>query len=75
MPRARIRVPDFQFFVVSLLLQRQTGGGLAETLSNLSAIIRPRKALRLKARALAAEAKLLQRSWRPRRSSSGSVSS
>jgi Flp pilus assembly protein TadB len=52
----RIRLPDFQFFVVSLLLQRQTGGGIAEILSNLSGIIRQRKALRLKARALAAEA-------------------
>ena len=52
----RIRVPDFHFFVVSLLLQRQTGGGIAETLSNLSTIIRQRKALRLKARALTAEA-------------------
>jgi len=52
----RVRVPDFRFFVVSLLLQRQTGGGIAETLSNLSRIIRQRKALRLKARALAAEA-------------------
>lgn len=29
----RVRVPDFRFFVVSLLLQRQTGGGIAETLS------------------------------------------
>jgi len=52
----RVRVPDFRFFVVSLLLQRQTGGGIAETLSNLSIIIRQRKALRLKARALTAEA-------------------
>jgi tight adherence protein B len=52
----RIRVPDFRFFVVSLLLQRQTGGSIAETLANLSTIIRQRKALRLKARALSAEA-------------------
>jgi tight adherence protein B len=52
----RIGVPDFQFFVVSLLLQRQTGGGIAETLANLSTIIRQRKALRQKARALSAEA-------------------
>ena len=52
----RIRVPDFRFFVVSLLLQRRTGGGIAETLSNLSSIIRQRKALRLKARGLTAEA-------------------
>src|SRR6516165_8104620 len=53
----RVRVPDFRFFVVSLLLQSQTGGGIAETLSNLSTIIRQRKALRLKARALTAEAR------------------
>jgi len=52
----RIRIPDFRFFVVSLVLQRQTGGGIAETLSNLSAIVRQRKALRQKARALTAEA-------------------
>jgi len=53
----RIRVPDFRFFVVSLVLQRRTGGGLAETLSNLSTVIRQRKALRRKARALTAEPK------------------
>ena len=52
----RVRVPDFRFFVVSLSLQSQTGGGIAETLSNLSTIIRQRKALRVKARALTAEA-------------------
>jgi tight adherence protein B len=52
----RIRVPDFRFFAVSLLLQRQTGGGIAETLASLSGIIRQRKAVRAKARALAAEA-------------------
>jgi len=52
----RVRVPDFRFFVVSVLLQSQTGGGIAETLFNLSSIIRQRKALRLKARALTAEA-------------------
>ena len=53
----RIRVPDFRFYVVALTLQRRTGGGLAETLGNLSNIIRRRKELRLKARALSAEAK------------------
>jgi tight adherence protein B len=52
----RIRVPDFRFFVVSLLLHRETGGSIAEILSNLSTVIRQRKALRTKARALTAEA-------------------
>jgi tight adherence protein B len=51
----RIRVPDFRFFVASIVLQRRTGGGLAETLVNLSTLIRQRRALRLKARALTAE--------------------
>ncbi len=53
----RIRVPDFRFFVVALKLQRRTGGGLAETLATLSNIIRRRKEIRLKARALSAESK------------------
>ena len=53
----RIRVPDFRFYVVALGLQRRTGGSLAETLANLSNIIRRRKEVRLKARALSAESK------------------
>jgi tight adherence protein B len=53
----RIRVPDFRFFVASLLIQRRTGGGIAETLANLSTIIRQRRAVRIKARALTAETK------------------
>jgi tight adherence protein B len=54
---ARIRVPDFQFFVSAIALQRRTGGSLAETLANLSNIIRRRKELRLRVRALTAESK------------------
>lgn len=53
----RTRVPDFRFYVVALALQRKTGGSLAETLTNLSAVIRARKMLRLKAKALSSEAK------------------
>jgi tight adherence protein B len=53
----RIRVPDFRFYVVALALQRRTGGSIAETLANLSNIIRRRKELRQRARALTAEAK------------------
>jgi tight adherence protein B len=51
----RIRVPDFRFYAVSLALQKRTGGGLANTLMNLSGIIRSRKEMRLKAAALSAE--------------------
>jgi tight adherence protein B len=53
----RIRIPDFRFLVVALVLQQRTGGSLAETLANLSGVIRARKALRQKANSLSAEAK------------------
>jgi tight adherence protein B len=53
----RIRVQEFRFYVVALALQRRTGGGLADTLGNLSAILRRRREIRLKARALSAESK------------------
>lgn len=52
---SRIRVPDFNFFAVCILLQRETGGQLAETLENLARIIRARRDVRLKAKALVAE--------------------
>jgi tight adherence protein B len=53
----RVRVADFRFLVVALALQQKSGGSLAETLANLSGVIRARKTLRLKARALSSEAK------------------
>lgn len=51
----RIGIPDFRFFVVCLQLQRETGGPLADTLENLSNIIRARREVRLKTRALTAQ--------------------
>lgn len=51
----RIGVAEFSFFCVCLLLQRETGGPLTETLENLAQIIRARTELQLKARALTAE--------------------
>ncbi|MGE5515252.1 MAG: type II secretion system F family protein [Bacteroidota bacterium] len=51
----RIGIPDFRFFVVCLQLQRETGGPLADTLENLSGIIRARREVRLKTRALTAQ--------------------
>lgn len=51
------RVPqqDLQFFVVSVQIQRQTGGNLAEILSNLAGVIRDRFRMFAKVRALSAE--------------------
>lgn len=54
----RIEIPDFSFFSVCLLLQRETGGQLGETLENLSGIIRARRDLRLKTRALTGETRV-----------------
>lgn len=54
------RVPstDLKFFVVALLLQRETGGNLAELLDNISAIVRSRIKLMGEVRTLSAEGKL-----------------
>jgi tight adherence protein B len=53
----RIRLPEYRFFVVTIVLQRETGGNLAEILESLAETIRKRKALRERAHALSAEAK------------------
>ena len=57
----RIRIPDFSFLCVCLLLQRETGGSLSGTLSNLAGVIRERRDLRLKAKALTAEARIMSK--------------
>jgi Flp pilus assembly protein TadB len=54
----RLQLPDFSFLSVCLLLQRETGGSLSETLSNLAEVVRSRRDLRLKTRALTAEGRL-----------------
>lgn len=51
----RVRISDFNFFCVTLVLQRETGGNLAETLENLSTLLRKRREMRLKVAALTAE--------------------
>lgn len=53
----RINEPDVRFFVVVLTVQQETGGNLAEIIGNLSSIIRKRKQIRHKIRALTAEGK------------------
>jgi tight adherence protein B len=53
----RLDAPEFHFFIVSLAVQRETGGNLAETLANLSDILRRRRQMRLKVRAMSSEAR------------------
>lgn len=54
----RLQLADFSFFAVCLILQRETGGNLGETLENLSGIIRMRRDIRMKTRALTAEGRI-----------------
>ncbi|WP_029942306.1 type II secretion system F family protein [Sphingomonas astaxanthinifaciens] len=49
---------DMRMFVVSLSVQQETGGNLAEILENLSKVIRERTALFLKVRALSSEGRM-----------------
>jgi tight adherence protein B len=53
----RLGTPEFQFFVITLAIQRETGGNLAETLSNLADVLRKRAQMKLKIRAMSSEAK------------------
>ena len=53
----RLSLQEFDFFVVSLSIQSETGGNLAETLENLSNVLRGRRQLKLKIKALSSEAK------------------
>ena len=53
----RLGTPEFQFFVITLAIQRETGGNLAETLSNLADVLRKRSQMRLKIRAMSSESK------------------
>src|SRR5699024_2728225 len=54
----RVALPEFSFFSVCILLQRDAGGSVAEALENLATIIRARRDLMLKTRALTAESRL-----------------
>jgi tight adherence protein B len=53
----RIPVQDVNFFAVVIAIQQQTGGNLAEALSNLSQVLRDRYRLAAKVRTFSAEAK------------------
>jgi tight adherence protein B len=52
-----VMTDEFNFLIVAMSIQRDTGGNLAETLANLSALLRARQQLRLKIRAFSSEAR------------------
>jgi tight adherence protein B len=53
----RLGTPEFQFFVISIAIQRETGGNLAETLANLATVLRQRGQMKLKIKAMSSESK------------------
>ena len=53
----RLGTPEFQFFVITIAIQRETGGNLAETLANLATVLRLRGQMKLKIKAMSSESK------------------
>ena len=53
----RLGTPEFQFFVITIAIQRETGGNLAETLANLATVLRQRGQMKLKIKAMSSESK------------------
>lgn len=53
----RIPLPESNFFAIVIAIQSKTGGSLSEALGNLSKVLRDRKKMAAKVRAMSAEAK------------------
>ncbi|MDX1974294.1 MAG: type II secretion system F family protein [Rickettsiales bacterium] len=51
-----LELTEFNFFVTSIVIQRETGGNLAEILSNLSDVLRGRFMMQMKIKAMSSEA-------------------
>lgn len=54
----RVDCPDLKFFALSVIIQRQSGGNLAEILDKISSLIRERFKLMGKVKALTGEARI-----------------
>src|SRR5579863_1455420 len=55
---SRVPIDDLRYFVIAVLIQRESGGNLAEVLDSISTLIRERLKLFDKVRVLSAEGKL-----------------
>jgi tight adherence protein B len=60
---ARIPLTDLRYLIIAVLIQRETGGNLAEILGNISHIIRGRLKLAAQVRVLSAEGGCRPGSW------------
>lgn len=54
----RVPLTDLRYFVIAVLVQRETGGNLTEILTNISTLIRNRLKLQAKIRVLTAEGRI-----------------
>lgn len=54
---SRLDCQEFKYFIISLAIQKETGGNLGETLANLSDVLRRRRQMRLKIKAMSSEAR------------------
>ncbi|RUM93036.1 MAG: type II secretion system protein [Thiomicrospira sp.] len=55
--QTRVEIPEAQFFVVTLIIQRETGGQLAPILEELSRLMRRREMFQAKLKTLTAESR------------------
>ena len=53
----RLDLQEFKFFTIALSIQSETGGNLTESLNNLSEVLRSRRQLKRKVKAMSSEAK------------------
>lgn len=53
----RLDIQEFKFFVISLSIQQDTGGNLAEIMQNLSQMMRRREQVKLRVKAMSSEAR------------------
>jgi tight adherence protein B len=53
----RVPLAEVNFFIVVITVQQQSGGNLSEALSNLAIVLRNRKKMKAKVKAMSSEAK------------------
>ncbi|HVY13377.1 MAG TPA: type II secretion system F family protein [Alphaproteobacteria bacterium] len=53
----RLDVPEYRYLIIALSIQRETGGNLGETLANVGDVLRKRRQIKLKIRAMSSEAR------------------
>jgi tight adherence protein B len=53
----RINIAEYRYLIIAMSIQKETGGNLGETLHNVGDVLRKRRQMRLKIKAMSSEAK------------------